>query len=977
MSKGRPWLSALGRALRGGLGEVCIFAGGTVVLALFQWKALTGQTALAHDHLYWGIPIYGFFAERLQLGRLPLWNPFTHGGEPFSIPLFQLRLLDPTAIAVALVGQWFTNDLITLYAWDRLLRGIVIAAGAYLLLRLWARHLLTRLSLVPILLFSSVQWAHVRQMGLAEQFLTAPLVLFFFFRVLYFRDNRWRNWVAAALLFGLNFQTYFFTGVTILLALVLMGLLLFRRRLLRRLWRSPGLPARLAVASAITLVMLIPSIVLLAESKRFVFPARMVDYAYEGREPNGGPPQFEPRSGARQTRPFLFPYGLVLHFGTFSAPNDFVQLVAPFANEHARPSGRPWGKPSEAFMYVGMLGFAVGLLGMIAGRHSLKRVWMLALAALGLLALGPQAFLHAAVYWVFPPLWFVRNTHTLALFFVLALLYFYVLGCNRLLTIRRARLFPASSPMILGPLTRATGLPGLARGLAVLLFMVALVVAVVTASRLRFPLTFYVPPLLVSVWLFAWWLRADLGRLGLYWASLIGFGGGVAILSLRAGDHTSLLFVCVFLALPLAAWACSNSRPGWLPRLAVYVGLGLMALLVGHRLSLLVRGGVHSFGLSPGLVLALAGSVLCAGLLAVVAWDVLRGPPRMLSRDALLVWLGLVLTTDLVAYAGYLRPLTEGERPDRFVAIATVPTPQPVPPSRTVAPSTPPPATYEQTIRYLDLMERRPVAFSPLFTWGTSQAQTQVSLQERPVAFSPSFNPEDSPPPDAEDVAQIQTLLQAERANTFLMTRGYYDVVVSGARGDALVEIFAIARPPIQLRSEWMWLSRTEARALLGDPARATDLPDLLRHTVILEKPPGGTERPAPATGSERNTVDWRWTVNDYDYNSLDLTVEAPGGGVLYWADGYDPYWRAWVDGVEVAVHRANLAFKAIFLPEGHHTVRFEYRPTPIVVSGLLFVTMGFVGAAVAVWALVTPARPPRLSAPEGGLSLTAAQQTR
>jgi uncharacterized membrane protein YfhO len=121
----------------------------------------------------------------------------------------------------------------------------------------------------------------------------------------------------------------------------------------------------------------------------------------------------------------------------------------------------------------------------------------------------------------------------------------------------------------------------------------------------------------------------------------------------------------------------------------------------------------------------------------------------------------------------------------------------------------------------------------------------------------------------------------------------------------------------------------------------------------------------------------WRWTVNDYDYNSLALTVEAPGGGVLYWADGYDPYWRAWVDGVEVAVHRANLAFKAIFLPEGHHTVRFEYRPTPIVVSGLLFVTMGFVGAAVAVWALVTPARPPRLSAPEGGLSLTAAQQTR
>jgi hypothetical protein len=400
-----------------------------------------------------------------------------------------------------------------------------------------------------------------------------------------------------------------------------------------------------------------------------------------------------------------------------------------------------------------------------------------------------------------------------------------------------------------------------------------------------------------------------------------------------------------------------------------------MVVLAGHRLSLLVRGGVHGFGLSPGLVLALAGSVLCAGLLAVVAWDVLRGPPRMLSREALLAWLGLVLTTDLLAYAGYLKPLAEGERPDRFVAIATVPTPQPVPAPRSVTPATPPSAAYEQTIRYLDLMERKPFAFSPLFTWGTTQAQTQVNLQERPVAFSPLFTPVDSTPPDAEAAAQIETLLQAERANTFLMTRGYYDVVVSGARGDALVEIFAIGRPPIQFRSEWMWLSRTEARALLGEPARATDLPDLLRHTVILEKPQGGTEQPAPATGSERNTMGWRWTVNDYDYNSLALTVEAPGGGVLYWADGYDPYWRAWVDGVEVAVHRANLAFKAIFLPEGRNTVRFEYRPTPIVVSGLLFVIMGFVGAAVAVWALVTPARRPRLSAPEGSLSLTAARK--
>jgi uncharacterized membrane protein YfhO len=118
--------------------------------------------------------------------------------------------------------------------------------------------------------------------------------------------------------------------------------------------------------------------------------------------------------------------------------------------------------------------------------------------------------------------------------------------------------------------------------------------------------------------------------------------------------------------------------------------------------------------------------------------------------------------------------------------------------------------------------------------------------------------------------------------------------------------------------------------------------------------------------------------VNHYDYNSLALTVEAPHAGVLYWADGYDPHWRAWVDGMEVPVHRANLAFKAIFIPDGQHAVRFAYRPTALIVSSLIFVSMGFAGAAVAVWALATPARLLRLArAASRGGSLTSAALSR
>jgi hypothetical protein len=356
------------RTIRGGLVEAGAFLGGVILLALVQWPALiAGTTTLRHDHLYWGVPLYGFFAESVAQGRLPLWNPFTHGGEPFYVALFQLRLLDPTAVLVAVAGRWLGADPVTLYAWDRFVRGIVIGAGCYLVLRIWARHQLTRLSLIPIVLFSSVQWAPVRQMAFAEQFLVAPLVLLFFLRIVYLGDNRWRNWLAAALLLGLNFQSYFFSGPVILLATFTAGLLLFRRRALCRLGRRPGLTARLAAAAAVVLAMLLPSLVLLSETERFVFPPRVVDYPYEDRGPNQGPPQHEPLGEIRSIRPLLFPYRLQLHLGTYSALDDFVQLWAPFGNEYAHRGGRDWGKPSEAFMYVGMLPLAVALLGMVAG----------------------------------------------------------------------------------------------------------------------------------------------------------------------------------------------------------------------------------------------------------------------------------------------------------------------------------------------------------------------------------------------------------------------------------------------------------------------------------------------------------------------------------------------------------------------------------------------------------------------------------
>lgn len=64
-------------------------------------------------------------------------------------------------------------------------------------------------------------------------------------------------------------------------------------------------------------------------------------------------------------------------------------------------------------------------------------------------------------------------------------------------------------------------------------------------------------------------------------------------------------------------------------------------------------------------------------------------------------------------------------------------------------------------------------------------------------------------------------------------------------------------------------------------------------------------------------------------YRNQEVTIRAAldGAGVLVLADSYYPGWRAYVDGEEKEILRANLFFRAVPLSAGEHVVEFRYRP--------------------------------------------------
>lgn len=77
------------------------------------------------------------------------------------------------------------------------------------------------------------------------------------------------------------------------------------------------------------------------------------------------------------------------------------------------------------------------------------------------------------------------------------------------------------------------------------------------------------------------------------------------------------------------------------------------------------------------------------------------------------------------------------------------------------------------------------------------------------------------------------------------------------------------------------------------------------------------------------NTQNNRASVKYIFYNETKSTIEVDttDDGILFVSDTYYPGWKAFVDGKEEKIYKANYLFRAVKVPKGKHTVSFIYKP--------------------------------------------------
>ncbi len=86
-----------------------------------------------------------------------------------------------------------------------------------------------------------------------------------------------------------------------------------------------------------------------------------------------------------------------------------------------------------------------------------------------------------------------------------------------------------------------------------------------------------------------------------------------------------------------------------------------------------------------------------------------------------------------------------------------------------------------------------------------------------------------------------------------------------------------------------------------------------------------------------------------YENELVTIATSADNEAILVLADSYYPGWKAFVDGREEVIRRANLFFRAVPLSAGNHTVEFRYEPRSftfgLVISAATLVALAVVTA--------------------------------
>lgn len=181
--------------------------------------------------------------------------------------------------------------------------------------------------------------------------------------------------------------------------------------------------------------------------------------------------------------------------------------------------------------------------------------------------------------------------------------------------------------------------------------------------------------------------------------------------------------------------------------------------------------------------------------------------------------------------------------------------------------------------------------------------------------FSPLFSSYDSPMADHLGIRFIVTGAPIEEIDRKLEPAALKLVALTS---DAFIYENLHALPRVLFATDWQ-------RADFAHLTKTGNWPSFdPRRTVLLENAPARRENLVAL--AKLSGVSGAY-IRAYENTRVVIGVTAAQPGFLVLHDLWHPWWEAEVDGREVPILRANVLFRAVELPAGHHTVTFRFKP--------------------------------------------------
>jgi len=188
---------------------------------------------------------------------------------------------------------------------------------------------------------------------------------------------------------------------------------------------------------------------------------------------------------------------------------------------------------------------------------------------------------------------------------------------------------------------------------------------------------------------------------------------------------------------------------------------------------------------------------------------------------------------------------------------------------------------------------------------------------------------------------------------TFFWTKYYHNIYLLGERDAGRFNaLMGVKKDKLFFSNHVLLLDDKETKEMVLS-MNGTQLNDVLDNTIIIHSPPPEDQLntlnqlqladkififPKPEYDPESSPFSYQ--LLDYTPNYISLTVEAKSHGLLLYRDGYDKAWKASVNDASTPVYRANIGFKAIYLPKGTHQVTFSYQPSGFIIAVIIFMLL-------------------------------------